>query len=66
MVAIILAASPEAKARAMKAGFREETVLIRNDPVQSTEENKKLIERELFALRPYQFLVSDFWGMCNE
>jgi hypothetical protein len=66
MVAIILAASSETKKLALAAGFREETVLIRHNPVLSTDENKRLIERELFAMRPYQFLVSDFWGMSNE
>lgn len=62
MVAIILAASKETKELALKAGFREKTVLIRSDPVLSSSENKEKIERELFEMRPYQFLVSDFLG----
>jgi len=66
MVAIILAASETTKAAALKAGFREEPVLIRYNPVLSTAKNKATIERELFEMRPYQFLVSDFWGVGNE
>ena len=63
MVSIILAASPETKAEAIAAGFREATVLLRHNPVTSTEENKRKLESELFILRPAQFLVSDYWGV---
>jgi hypothetical protein len=66
MVAIILAASDKTKKLALAAGFLEETVLIRHDPVESTDEKKRMIERKLFAMRPYQFLVSGYWGACNE
>lgn len=62
MVAIILSASAETKAAALKAGFRETTVLLRHNSVMSTKENKAKIEHELFKMNPYQFLVSDFWG----
>jgi len=65
MVAIILAASKETKELALKAGFSEATVLIRRDSVLSLPEIKEKIERELFEMRPYQFLVSDFWGAGN-
>ena len=65
MVAIILAASDKTKEEALKAGFCEETVLIRHNSGLSTEENRQKIESELFKMRPYQFLVSDYWGMTN-
>ena len=63
MTSIILAASPLCKRNAIAAGFREEKVLIRHEIGCSTKANKERIESELFRLRPYQFLVSDFWGM---
>lgn len=62
MIAIILAASDDVKAAAVRAGFREQTVLVRCDAVMSTPDNKAKIETELFAMGPFQFLVSDFWG----
>lgn len=66
MVSIILSASDEAKARALKAGFREETVLIRFSGGLSTAANKQAIERELRRMLPNQFLVSDYWGVGRE
>jgi len=65
MVSIILAASKETKELALKAGFREATVLIRHEDVLSLSAIKEKIERELIEMRPYQFLVSDFWGAGN-
>lgn len=62
MVCIILCACDEVKAKAKAAGFSQQTILIRNNPVQSTDANKQRYERELMQLGPYQFLVSDFWG----
>lgn len=62
MVSIILAASPDVEAAAKKAGFREEKILIRHNGCTSTETNKKRLEKELFEMKPYQFLVADFWG----
>ena len=64
MVSIILLANEDAKAKAIAAGFREKTVLIRHDPVQSTEANKRKLEDEMLSMRPYQFLAADYWGMC--
>ena len=63
MVCIILCASRDAEERAVQAGFTEQTVLIRYDPVQSTDANKKALEREVANLRPFQYLVADYWGM---
>lgn len=65
MIAIILKASDEAKQRAREAGFREETVLIRNESCVSGDDNRRAVEAAVMRLRPYQFLVSDYWGMCN-
>lgn len=62
MVTIILESSEATKAAALKAGFREVTVLIKHDPISSTAENKSRLERECFEMRPYRFLVSDTWG----
>lgn len=66
MVSIILACSNEVKEKALASGFKEETVLIKHNSVSSTEENKSALEHDLFSMRPYQFLVSDFWGMGAE
>lgn len=66
MTSIILAASKEVEAKALQNGFRKQEVLIKETACQSTAENKRKLESELFALRPYQFLVSDYWGMGNE
>lgn len=67
MIQIILLASDEAKARAKAAGFTEQTVLIRHNGCQSTEENKRKLEREIaHQIRPYQYLVSDYWGASAE
>lgn len=65
MVSIILASNEETKAMAIAAGFREETVLIRSSGLQSTEENRRKLEAEMRAMKPYQFLAADYWGMCN-
>ena len=63
MVSVILACSEEVKAKALSAGFREQTVLVKHNACLSTEENKANLEHQLFEMQPYQFLVSDFWGM---
>ena len=64
MVSILLAWNEEAKAKALAAGFREVAVLLRHNGCQSTEENKRQLEMECRELRPFQFLVADFWGAC--
>jgi hypothetical protein len=66
MVCIILDASPEVEAEAVCAGFKKRTVLMREDPVPSTQVNKRILEGELFAMKPWRFLVSDTWGACIE
>jgi hypothetical protein len=66
MVSIILVCNEKVKAEALANGFREETVLVRHNGCMSTEDNKQKLERELFKMRPYQFLVSDFWGAGEE
>jgi hypothetical protein len=42
MVSVILACSEEVKAKALSAGFREETVLVKHNACLSTEENKAI------------------------
>jgi len=64
MICIILAASDDVKTKAKMAGFEEVTVLIRHNAVMSTEEEKRKLETEMFKLGPFQFLVSDYWGVC--
>lgn len=66
MISIILSASDEVKKEAIAAGFKEATVLIRHDPIESCDENKQKLEREIKKMQPHQFLVSDFWGMTIE
>lgn len=63
MISIILSASEETKKLARAAGFTEQTVLVRNNSCMSDDENKGRLERELFAMGPYQFVVSDYFGM---
>lgn len=64
MVSIILAWSDEQKKKAVGMGFREQTVLLRFDPVMSTSKEKARLTRGIVrGIRPYQFLVADFWGM---
>jgi hypothetical protein len=67
MIQISLCHSDECKAELLKLGFKEETVMLRHNGVQSTDENKKALERVFFVMqnKPYQFLVADFWGVCN-
>jgi hypothetical protein len=67
VISIILAANAEAKERAKAAGFTEYTVLLRHEACMSTQEEKAKRENELaMEIRPFQFLVSDYWGMGNE
>lgn len=63
MVSIILSASEEVKKAAKEKGFVERTVLVKHDAIESTKENKSRLESQLFELKPFQFLVSDYWGM---
>jgi hypothetical protein len=64
-VSIILEASDEAKEKAKAAGFRERVVLVRFEQI-CVGANKKLADeltgRVLQELKPYQYLLSDFWG----
>jgi hypothetical protein len=66
MVAIILACDEATKSEAFKAGFKEQTVLVKHEPCASTPENKSRVTIETKKLRPFQFLVSDFWGITND
>jgi len=64
MVSIIMAAGDEARERAKSAGFREFSVLLRFEGCMSTKEEKARLQTELATeIKPYQFLVSDYWGM---
>ena len=64
MISIILTASPEVIQDAKADGFVERKVLVKHHGCKSTEENKSELEKQLRKLGPYQFLVSDFWGMA--
>lgn len=62
--AVIFAANDECKERALADGFREETVLIKHVTV---EKGKKWeAERDVRKLGPYQFAVTDYWGMMPD
>lgn len=63
MVSIILACSEEVKLEAIARGFREQTVLVRQESGLSTPKEQARIEVEVGNLRPFQYLVSDYWGM---
>jgi len=65
MISVILCGNDEATARAKKRGFVEQAVLVRHESILSNdlkrkEEVEAMIRREI---RPYQFLVADYWGM---
>ena len=66
MISIILTASPEVMKRAQEGGFKLETVLIRHETGPSDQATKAKTEREIFKLQPFQFLVSNYWGMCPD
>lgn len=67
MIMIALAYDDECKKELEAKGFREEKLMVRHEPIQSTEENKAKLEHEFFAMRrkTFQFLVSDYWGMAS-
>jgi hypothetical protein len=58
-VAIILAASEEAKARAARLGYREATVMLKD--VATADEARTNLELSN-EVRPYQFIVTTYWG----
>jgi hypothetical protein len=67
MVSVILAASDQARQKAIVLGFREEKVLIRWEHGISGEDRKVKFEGEIIReIKPYQFLVADFWGAGPE
>ncbi len=67
MISIILCGTDKAKGKAKKIGFTEQTVLIRHESIFSSDIKKKeeIEAMIMHDIRPYQFLVSDFWGMGN-
>lgn len=65
MISIILAADDESKARAMAAGFRERTVLTRDERIGFEPMDDQKAKTEIWIMRhikPFQFLVSGVWG----
>lgn len=66
MIAIVLAASKECEEKLKAEGFVQQTVWLKPYPVQSLPTNKRAIEHAVRSLAPYQFLVSDYWGMMPE
>lgn len=64
MVSIILTANKECKERALKSGFKKIEVLLRYESCLSGKENENRIAGEIIReLKPFQVLVSDYWGM---
>lgn len=59
--AVIFAASDECKESALADGFKEQTVLIKH--VSFEKDKKWEAERDVHKHRPYQFAVTDYWGM---
>lgn len=62
MISIVLAAPNAVKAKLKKAGFREETLLVRDEPLVPDGDNQKQILDELKKLGAEQYLVSDYVG----
>jgi hypothetical protein len=63
MISVILAASDEAKQRALAAGFVEQTVLVRYETLKP----EGTIEGELMrTIKPSQFIVGNYWGAGPE
>lgn len=63
-VSIILAIPEEQKARALENGFREQTVLVRWEAIASNDHRgRERIESQVLRdIRPYQYLLADYWG----
>lgn len=69
MISIILAWSPEARERAIAAGFRERTVLVRDEVVVPTTDKTKqerITAQVLREIKPFQYLLSSWWGAGPE
>jgi hypothetical protein len=68
MISIILAASEECKRDALRAGFVEQSVLVRTEAVMGNPAEQARIEAEIrqWPAPPYQYLVSDFWGVGTD
>jgi len=62
MISIILSASEETKERALAAGFKEETVLMRDSFHGDSDMSEEELEDEMYKLGPNQFLISNVWG----
>ena len=68
MISILLAYNEKTKHRAIEAGFVEQTVLVRHESIMSNDTKKKSETESKIGrdLRPYQYVVVDFWGMCPD
>lgn len=62
--AVIFAASDECKESALADGFKEHIVLIKH--VLFDKDKKWEAERDVRKHKPYQFAVTDFWGMMPD
>lgn len=65
---IALAWSKETSKELEEMGFRKTEVYIKNAPGVTTEESKKLGDREFFRMKhpPYQFVTTSYWGAGSE
>lgn len=67
MVSIILCQDEDSKQVALTRGFTEQIVLIRYEPGVFGDDEQAKIEAEIVEkIRPFQFLVSDYWGASVE
>jgi len=63
MISVILKYSAESKAVALADGFKEETVLVKWEPILTHESSKSKRESEVLRkIKPYQYFLGDFWG----
>ena len=67
MVSIIFDYPDACMEEAKADGFEMRTVLVKMDSgLQATKKNIALLEAECRKLRPYRFIVGDYWGACPE
>lgn len=63
MISVILDASDDAKAKALAAGFREQTVLVREEGFSPVVRKDTTAGWIMTNIRPSRFWVGDCWGM---
>lgn len=61
MISVLLSYSEEARAKAVKDGFKEQTVLVKFEPFHADGKGRREMEI-MRAIAPNRFFVGDFWG----